>query len=93
MTRISLMLLGALLTAIGLPAAHAKNEPAKEAGKKTAAPYDGFDADRALLRKHLIHKAKDGGRDTRYAAANRSVRRVSDEVHQVSGQQHRRGRA
>ena len=37
----------------------------KSVKKAVAAPYDGFTADQALLRKHLVHKAKDGGKDTK----------------------------
>jgi hypothetical protein len=32
-------------------------------------PYPGFKADRALLRKQVAHKAKDGGPDTRASSA------------------------
>jgi hypothetical protein len=55
----------------------------KPAKKEAAEPYEGFKTDQALLRKHLIHKAKDGGKDTRASspeaclAAKRIFSRVS----------------
>jgi hypothetical protein len=41
----------------------------KAAKKEAAEPYEGFKTDQALLRKHLIHKAKDGGKDTKASSA------------------------
>jgi hypothetical protein len=41
----------------------------KPAKKEAAEPYEGFKKDQALLRKHLIHKAKDGGKDTKASSS------------------------
>ena len=73
MIRTSIMLLGSALL-VGVPASAAgEDKPAEDhprgVEKKAAAPYEGYTADQALLRKHLIHKAKDGGKDTKASSA------------------------
>lgn len=49
----------------------ATDQPGKDKIRKKAAaePYDGFKTDQALLRKHLIHKGKNGGKDTKASSA------------------------
>jgi len=75
----SVFLVGALsgVAGDGKPAPDAK--PAKEASEL----YKEFKADQALLRKHLAHKARDGGKDTKASsgeacqAAQRIFSRIS----------------
>src|SRR5262245_4822966 len=64
MIRISTILVESALL-VGALAGAAQDKP----GKDKADPYDAFKSDQALLRKHLIHKAKDGGKDTRASSA------------------------
>jgi hypothetical protein len=66
MNRVSIILLGSALF-VTAPAGTAGDKPAKDkaAEKEAAEPYEGFKVDQGLLRKYLIHKAKDGGKDTR----------------------------
>lgn len=84
MIRTLIILLGSALL-MGALAGAAEDKPVTEevARKEAAGPYDGFKADQALLRKQLIHKAKDGGKDTKASsgeacqAAQRIFARVS----------------
>ena len=66
MIRISIVLLGSVLLA-GTLAGAAVDKPGKDkaAEKGASEPYEGFKADQALLHKLLIHKSKDGGKDTK----------------------------
>jgi hypothetical protein len=82
-----LVLLLASTLLVGLLSAVAPGEQPARAPrgekKETTEPYDGFKTDQALLRKHLIHKARAGGKDTRASspeachAAQRIFSRVS----------------
>jgi len=66
MIRISIVLLGSAVFAGAFSgAAEDKSDNDKAAKKAVAEPYEGFKADQALLRKHVVHKAKDGGKDTK----------------------------
>jgi len=64
---LSLALLGGLLSS-----APAEDKPSKvpQSAKEAAELYEGFKADQALLRKNLIHKAKDGGKDTKASSGD-----------------------
>jgi hypothetical protein len=71
MLRLSVLLAGFAL----LPDAQngaAQDKPGKEKVGKPAArePYEGFKADQASLRKHMIYKARDGGKDTKASSAD-----------------------
>jgi hypothetical protein len=71
MTRISIILLGpALLVGAFVGCAEEKTGEDRVPVKKEAAePYEGFRTDQALLRKYVIHKGKNGGKDTRASSA------------------------
>jgi hypothetical protein len=70
---------------VGALAAAPQGKAARDgtAAKVTAEPYEGFKADQALLRKQVILKANDGGKDTKASsgeaidAAQRVFSRVS----------------
>ena len=84
MIRISIILVGSALL-VGALAGAAQDKPGADgaARRETAEPYEGFKSDQALLRKHLIHKAKDGSKDIKASsteaiqAAQRIFSRVS----------------
>ena len=65
MNRVSIVLLGSALF-VAAPAGAAGDAPATD---KAAEPYEGFKADQGLLRKQLIHKGKNGGKDTKASSA------------------------
>ncbi|GEM_PF-5328420 len=67
MSWLTVLTLGSTLCVSLLSVAGADDKPAttRAAAQQAAEPYDGFEADQALLRKHLIHKAKRGGKDTK----------------------------
>ena len=84
MTRVSIILVGsAFLAAVLAGAAQEKPALNNAAKKGPTEPYEGFRADQTLLRKQLIQKVSDGGKDITtssgeaIAAAQRIFSRVS----------------
>lgn len=69
MTRISIILVGSALLVVALAGA-AQDKPDKDKVAKKDVPemYAGFKADQTLLRKHVIHKGNNGGKDTKASA-------------------------
>ena len=68
MTRVSIILVGSALLA-GALAAAAQEKPARRGADE---PYEGFKVDQALLRKHVIHRANDGKKETT-ASSNEAI--------------------
>jgi hypothetical protein len=68
--RISIILVGAAFL-VGEIAGSAQDKTGGNiaARKEMAEPYEGFKSDQALLRKHIIHKGRDGGKDTTASSA------------------------
>jgi hypothetical protein len=75
----SVFLVGALSGVAG----DDKSAPDAKPAKVAFEPYNEFKADQSLLRKHLVHKAKDGSKDTKASsgeacqAAQRIFSRIS----------------
>jgi WD40 repeat protein len=66
MFRLFIVLLGILPLVDFLSGSRAQDKPGHDpkSPKTTTEPYEGFKADQAMLRKHHVYKANDGGKDT-----------------------------
>ena len=65
MSRLTVLALGSVVFCGILSVAAGDDKPAADPPKGMSGLYPEFKADQALLRKHLVHKAKDGGKDTK----------------------------
>ena len=84
MTRVSIIVVGSAFLAAALAATGQEKPALNNAAKKgPTEPYEGFRADQALIRKHLILKVSDGAKNMTtssgeaIAAAQRIFSRVS----------------
>ena len=85
MNRLTILALGSVFLFGTLSGVAGDDKPAPYANPAKGASdlYKEFKADQALLRKHLVHKARDGGKDTKASsgeacqAAQRIFSRVS----------------